>query len=152
MYPQICLVDLEEDRSEQCGSLQFIFQISDALWDTQRKQGLDIESCDVAVLQVIQELLHNSDSSYFIDGNQYADIALLFLQVMAQNPLWHTRNLRDRGGDIATTMSKIFPPLLSHASIRLDLFDRVKNTQLYTSYEDIQFKSITDAMVVYIAV
>lgn len=71
-------------------SLRCIFKVPENLWTEQRRQGLNLEYASSALIEIIKQVLDdNSDpnTEYFVDDNQYAEIASDILTFMTQEPL-----------------------------------------------------------------
>ncbi|KDR76921.1 hypothetical protein GALMADRAFT_419203 [Galerina marginata CBS 339.88] len=136
----------ESFKSWEYKNLQCIFQVSRQLSESELIRGLNLEHSNIALLQITRDLFNDPNSEYFIDSNQYAAIALYLAEFMARNP----DKIRSQygAGYVESCMSGIFPPVLSRASLRPDLLDRLKNTVPDPSYTD---PSIADAMTAYIS-
>ncbi|KDR84234.1 hypothetical protein GALMADRAFT_236917 [Galerina marginata CBS 339.88] len=104
-------------------------------------------------IQVIKDLLKYEPEwipEFYVDENEYSNIALHLLTLMAQDPnRGHSEGWRLRYLLIEGSMARIFPVLLSKSSIRQDLLDYIKNTPLHPSYLASEFHAITDALTAY---
>ncbi|KDR67515.1 hypothetical protein GALMADRAFT_258135 [Galerina marginata CBS 339.88] len=138
-------VDVEDnERRGHYEALRYLFQVSIDTWYLQeKKHGIYLQISSVALMQVVRELIDGESASSigcFVDGNQYAAVALYLMKYMTQEPQISAKgNIRQSDAPSAKEIkhliervSKILPAVLSKSSVRQDILDFINGNMQST--------------------